>query len=303
MLFTPRSGSFVKATARRGPSGAFHGSCGSSRVASWSAEKAASRRRRIASDAARGRESARHAEATPRARVASWSPSARAKRSRASGSSPSVTHAERSARRRLRFRVEQHLEQLRAGHAVDHAVMDLLEQRRAPVGEALDDVHLPERALAVERRGEQARHRLAQLALAARRRQAPARDVVLDAEAGVVLPARVPERERHAASRAGRSAAGAAGAPRSARSAPRAAACRRGSPRSRCGAACASARDRGSPRRGRSSGAELWGCGRSRALPRSSRVPRRCGERSARVGRFRSSHAGSPARVSSRSAH
>ena len=41
-------------------------------------------------------------------------------------------------------------------------------------------------------------HRLAQLALAAGRRQPPARDVVLDAEAGVVLPARVPERERHA---------------------------------------------------------------------------------------------------------
>ena len=89
MLRTPRIGSFVKATARRGPSGAFQGSVTSSLVASWSAENAALRSRPIASAAARGRVSARQVEATPRARVAISSPRARAKRRRASGSSRS----------------------------------------------------------------------------------------------------------------------------------------------------------------------------------------------------------------------
>ena len=40
---------------------------------------------------------------------------------------------------------------------------------------------------------EQMRYCLAQLTLAARRRQPPAHDVILDAELRVVLPARVPE--------------------------------------------------------------------------------------------------------------
>ena len=178
MSRTPRIGSLVNATARRGPSGAFHGSVTSSLVASCSAEYAASRSRRIESDAARGRVTARQTDATPRA------PRRDLLAERAREAPARVGQLRLAAQCRARraaaawARVEQRLEHLRAGHAVDHAVMDLLEQRGPPVGEPFEQVHLPERALPVEGLCVQVRHGLAQLRLAAGRRQPPAHDMV-----------------------------------------------------------------------------------------------------------------------------
>ena len=63
--------------------------------------------------------------------------------------------------------------------------------------EAVDQVHLPERARAVERPRDDARHLLGELLVVARRRQRQLADVEVEVEVGVVHPVRVVEAERH----------------------------------------------------------------------------------------------------------
>ena len=66
------------------------------------------------------------------------------------------------------IRLEQDFEQPRARHAVDHAVMHLLEQRRAVSIETFQHVHLPQRARAGEGLREQRLDQLAHVVLTAR---------------------------------------------------------------------------------------------------------------------------------------
>jgi len=51
---------------------------------------------------------------------------------------------------RIWFGVEQHRHQVRAGDAVDHAVMHFREQGPPAISEPFDDPHLPQRLRAVE---------------------------------------------------------------------------------------------------------------------------------------------------------
>ena len=94
-------------------------------------------------------------------------------------------------------------EQVRAGGAVDGAVVDHREDRE-PVGtallrrrEALDDVRDPQRVLAVHRGGDQPGDQLVQLVVRARRRDGAVPDVEVEVEVGVGDPVRVVEPERH----------------------------------------------------------------------------------------------------------
>ena len=122
-----------------------------------------------------------------------------------------------SASRGVGRRVEQHLEELRAGHAVDHAVVDHLEERACARRRGPRRGASPRAGAPVEAARQEARRRLLQLARAARRRQRPAEEMV----AGRRSPGRPPSSdaraERAPAPRAARSGGGAGGAPRCAR--------------------------------------------------------------------------------------
>ena len=71
----------------------------------------------------------------------------------------------------LGIAVEHQDEQLGPGGAVDGGVVDLGEDGEAIVGQALDDVALPQRPAAVERTADDAGHQLADLLVAAGRRR------------------------------------------------------------------------------------------------------------------------------------
>ena len=100
-------------------------------------------------------------------------------------------------RLRLLADVEQHLAEVDGLDAVDEHLVRLGEQRDPAAGQPLDDVHLPERAVAVERAGDDARHQLAQLVEGARARQRRAAHVVGEVERRVVDPDRVGQPARH----------------------------------------------------------------------------------------------------------
>ena len=76
-------------------------------------------------------------------------------------------------------------------------MVDELEERALPAVETLEDVHLPERAAAVEAPREERSGGFLELREATRRGQRPAEEMVLHVEAGIVLPARVGELEGH----------------------------------------------------------------------------------------------------------
>ena len=97
----------------------------------------------------------------------------------------------------LRGVVQEHRQQVGARHPVDHAVVDLRDQRPAPALEPLHDPHLPERLAAVEVLGEDPPGQVAQLLVAAGRRHRRVPDVVQDLEVGVVHPDRPPQLQRH----------------------------------------------------------------------------------------------------------
>ena len=95
-------------------------------------------------------------------------------------------------------RAEEVHQQLRPGGPVHGAVMDLREEREAPLREPLDDPRLPERSRAVERRAVDAAADGGELAWAARRGARDAPHVVDDVEVRILDPDRVVQVEGHA---------------------------------------------------------------------------------------------------------
>jgi hypothetical protein len=93
--------------------------------------------------------------------------------------------------------VEQDAEDLRARHAVDDRVVDLGQHRHAPLGQAVDDVELPQRVRAIERPRDDACDLLGERMLVARRRGGGLADVEVEVEVLVLDPVRVVQAERH----------------------------------------------------------------------------------------------------------
>ena len=86
---------------------------------------------------------------------------------------------------------EQDLREPGAGRAVDHAVVDLVEQRELlAILHALDDPDLPQGSAPVEGASEDARGQLAQLLLASGLGQGDVADVGADVEVAIVDPDR-----------------------------------------------------------------------------------------------------------------
>ncbi len=79
-------------------------------------------------------------------------------------------------------------DELGAGDAVHHAVVDLRDDGEAVALEALDDPELPQRLLAVEALGEDAPDHALELTLGSRSGQPRVAHVVADVEGGVVHP-------------------------------------------------------------------------------------------------------------------
>ncbi len=86
--------------------------------------------------------------------------------------------------------------QIAGGHPVGQCVMDLADDGDATVGQALDEVHLPQWAVTVQRRAGNLADRLVELAAAARFLQPPRANVVVQVDVAVLPPHRVMELER-----------------------------------------------------------------------------------------------------------
>ena len=93
--------------------------------------------------------------------------------------------------------VEHQLHQVGAGDAVDHAVVDLGDDRPAVVGQALDQPQLPQRLGHVQALAEHPAGQVAQLLVAARAGHGGVPHVVQDLEVRVVDPQRPAELQRH----------------------------------------------------------------------------------------------------------
>ena len=87
-------------------------------------------------------------------------------------------------------RVQQHLAHVDRRDAVDHRLVGLRDDREAAVGEPLDEVDLPQRAVRVERPRHQPGHQLGELGGRPGPGQRRAADVERDVEVGVVDPDR-----------------------------------------------------------------------------------------------------------------
>ena len=143
----------------------------------------------------------RAARASPRAAVRSCSDGLRVRRvivrmhelRRRSARGRAATGAVRLRRSLL---PEHHRHQVGRRDAVDHAVVDLREQRPAVLAQSLEHPDLPERLGAVEALGEDPRGRAPQLLVAAGRRQGAVAQVVGEVEVRVVHPDRAAEAER-----------------------------------------------------------------------------------------------------------
>jgi hypothetical protein len=90
-------------------------------------------------------------------------------------------------------RVEEPRHQVGAGDAVDHAVVDLGDQRPSAAGETLDHPGLPERSVPIELDRHELRHQVVQLFFSTRSRQRRVTDVVGEVEVRVVDPHRSSE--------------------------------------------------------------------------------------------------------------
>ena len=97
---------------------------------------------------------------------------------------------------RVRLGVEQHVGDIDGADAIDEAVMGLVGDRPATVGEPLDQCHFPQRASPVEPVRIEVGRPLAQRLVPARRRQGDVGDMVANLEAIVVGPARPGEPAR-----------------------------------------------------------------------------------------------------------
>jgi hypothetical protein len=89
-----------------------------------------------------------------------------------------------------RSEIEEDRCEIHARDAVDHRVVRLGDQREAPLFEALDQPHLPQRLGAVQALGEDPRGQQQQLLLGAGVGQRGVADVVLEVEARIVDPQR-----------------------------------------------------------------------------------------------------------------
>ena len=92
--------------------------------------------------------------------------------------------------------VERQHHQVGSRDPVDHAVMDLGDQRPAAARQALDHPHLPQRAMPVEFHRHQSTHQVVQLQFATRGRQSGVTNVVHEVEVRVVDPHRGSEMRR-----------------------------------------------------------------------------------------------------------
>ena len=93
--------------------------------------------------------------------------------------------------------VENDGEQVDAGHAVDHAVVNLRDERPLVVGEALDQPDLPQGAATVEALRHEPGHEGAQFGVVARPGESGVANVVADVEMLVIDPHGPTELERH----------------------------------------------------------------------------------------------------------
>ena len=87
-------------------------------------------------------------------------------------------------------------QQIRRGHPVGERVVDLADHRDPVIGQALDEVHLPQRVIAVQRRAGDLADRLVELATTARRGHSPRPHVVGQVDVAVFPPHRVMQLER-----------------------------------------------------------------------------------------------------------
>jgi hypothetical protein len=99
----------------------------------------------------------------------------------------------------VRLDVEDQLHEIRPGDAVDHAVVDLRDERPAVALEALDEPDLPQRLRHVQALAEHAAGEVAQLLGAARAGDGGVPHVVEDLEVLVVHPQWAAELERYGA--------------------------------------------------------------------------------------------------------
>ncbi len=109
---------------------------------------------------------------------------------RASVGSGRGIHSSSGTSRGSGRRVEQHLPDVDRRDAVDHRLVGLRDDREAAVGEPLDEVDLPQRAVRVERPRHQPGHQLGELGGRPGPGQRRAADVERDVEVGVVDPDR-----------------------------------------------------------------------------------------------------------------
>ena len=88
-------------------------------------------------------------------------------------------------------------QQVRRGDAVGQGVMDLAEYRDPAVGQALDQIHLPQRPASVQGRARDPADRFVELAASARSVHLAVPDVVVEVDLGVLPPHRMVELERN----------------------------------------------------------------------------------------------------------
>ena len=97
---------------------------------------------------------------------------------------------------RARLQVHPARQQIGRRDPVGQRVVDLAEHRDPAVGQALDEVHLPQRLAAVQRRAGDPADRLVELAATARAVDPVRTDVVVEVDLAVLPPHRVVELER-----------------------------------------------------------------------------------------------------------
>ena len=97
---------------------------------------------------------------------------------------------------RSRLQVHPSCKQIRRSDPVGERVVDLAQHRDPAVGQAFDEVHLPQRLGAIQRRAGDPADRLVELAPAAGAVDPIGPDVVLEVDLAVLPPHRVVELER-----------------------------------------------------------------------------------------------------------
>ena len=127
--------------------------------------------------------------AAPSAARSATARASRVARARARGRRPAPRPPARC--RGVGLGVEDQVAELDHGHPVDHAVVHLPDHREAPVRQLVGDPHLPQRAVARERGGEDRVGELVEVVALG------VQEVVGGVEAGIVDPHRLVQPERH----------------------------------------------------------------------------------------------------------